>query len=82
MCVLILVFFCKPAIKLVEFFRGMARNDELAQTQGSLGETGGTPEFSTAKSQLVSKTLAQMRSVGEIEAYSWVKYWNAKGFFE
>ncbi|KAF9238231.1 putative nonribosomal peptide synthetase, partial [Melanogaster broomeanus] len=72
-----------PAIKLLEFFRSMARSDEgpgahWAQTVNL--EAGGMASFSTAKSQLVSKTISEMQPVGAAEASSWVQYWISKGF--
>ncbi|KAF8549634.1 NAD(P)-binding protein [Imleria badia] len=64
-----------PALKLLEFFNAMARNDdELSQTQshGSVFEAGGFVDFSTTEAQ---------RPVGEIEARAWIQYWISKGLF-
>ncbi|KAF9223042.1 putative aminoadipate reductase [Gyrodon lividus] len=71
-----------PAIKLLEFFRRMVLGDERGRTQtATRKEAGGMTDFRTAKSQLVSKTMAQMRPVGAVEARSWVQYWISKGLF-
>ncbi|KAF9223056.1 putative nonribosomal peptide synthetase [Gyrodon lividus] len=69
-----------PAIKLLEFFRKIALGDQWARTQTATHtEAGGITAFSTTKAQLVSKTMAQMRPVGAVEAHSWVQYWISKG---
>ncbi|KAF9223036.1 acetyl-CoA synthetase-like protein [Gyrodon lividus] len=71
-----------PAIKLLEFFRRMVLGDERGRTQtATRKEAGGITDFRTTKSQLVSKTMAQMRPVGAVEARSWVQYWISKGLF-
>ncbi|KAF9238227.1 acetyl-CoA synthetase-like protein [Melanogaster broomeanus] len=73
-----------PAIKLLEFFRSMARSDEGPRARTGAQtvnlEAGGMASFSTAKSQLVSKTISEMQPVGAAEASSWVQYWISKGF--
>ncbi|KAF8840152.1 acetyl-CoA synthetase-like protein [Paxillus ammoniavirescens] len=70
-----------PAIKLLEFFRSTSFKDEWSRTQtaGNM-EVGGISSFSVAKSGLVSKTIAQMRPVGEVEARSWIRYWISKRY--
>ncbi|KAF9238232.1 putative nonribosomal peptide synthetase, partial [Melanogaster broomeanus] len=73
-----------PAIKLLEFFRTMARSDKgtraCTETPTVNMEAGGMTGFSTTKSQLVSKTILEMQPVGAAEACSWVQYWISKGF--
>ncbi|KIJ09827.1 hypothetical protein PAXINDRAFT_17112 [Paxillus involutus ATCC 200175] len=70
-----------PAIKLLEFFRSTSFRDEWSRMQtASNMEVGGISSFSVAKSGLVSKTIAQMRPVGEVEARSWIQYWVSKGY--
>jgi len=74
----------KPALKLLEIFRSMARNEvELSQTQGSesVTEMGGAADFSTSEAQRVSNTVSRMRPVGEHEARTWIQYWISKGLF-
>jgi len=73
-----------PALKLLEFFRVMARNDyELSQSQssGSVFEAGGLVDFSTAEARRVSNTVLKMQPVGETEARAWIQYWISKGLF-
>ncbi|KAF9235375.1 putative nonribosomal peptide synthetase [Melanogaster broomeanus] len=73
-----------PAVKLLEFFRSMARSDEGTRARTEIQtvnmEAGGMASFSTAKSQLVSETISQMQPVGVVEARSWVQHWISKGF--
>ena len=74
----------KPALKLLEFFRTMARSDdELSQTQssGSAFEAGGLADFSTTEAQRVSYTVLKMQPVGETEVRTWIQYWISKGLF-
>ncbi|KAF9238233.1 hypothetical protein BU15DRAFT_62645 [Melanogaster broomeanus] len=73
-----------PAIKLLKFFRSMARSDQGTRSRTEIQavdmEAGGMASFSTAKSQLVSKTILGMQPVGAAEARSWVQHWISKGF--
>ena len=76
--------FLKPALKLLEFFRDMARNDdEVSRTQssGSVFEAGGLADFSTTEAQRVSNTVLKMRPVGDADARTWIQYWISKGLF-
>lgn len=76
--------FPKPAIKLLEFFRAMAANDEeLAQMQGNGSgfEVGGVAELCTTNAQCVSDAVLKMQPVGKTEAHAWVRYWISKGLF-
>ncbi|KAN0082898.1 hypothetical protein V8E55_008693 [Tylopilus felleus] len=67
-----------PGIKLLEFLRGMARHEELTRADTQMGEAGMT-DFSNEKEQRVSKTVAHMRPLGDVEARAWVKYWSSVG---
>ncbi|KAF8552810.1 hypothetical protein OG21DRAFT_1511059 [Imleria badia] len=70
-----------PAIKLLEFFRDMARHsEELGQAETQVGEAG-MVDFSTSKAQRVSKTVARMQAVGDVDAHVWVSYWSSAGLF-
>jgi hypothetical protein len=72
----------QPGLKLLEFFRAMALGDQVTrQTRPGITEVGGMTNFSTAKSQHVSATMARMQPIGEAEAESWVQYWISKGSF-
>ncbi|KAG8221462.1 acetyl-CoA synthetase-like protein [Butyriboletus roseoflavus] len=76
-----------PAIKILEFFRAMARYEDLAQTETQLKEplrmreAGGMGDFSTTKVQRVSDTVAHMKPVGNVDAQAWVNYWSSAGLF-
>ncbi|KAG9309639.1 putative aminoadipate reductase [Chiua virens] len=71
-----------PAIKLLEFFRALARGDQAIRSAGlSATEAAGMTNFSTTKSQQVSLTMAKMQAIGEVEADAWVSYWISKGAF-
>ncbi|KAF8129542.1 acetyl-CoA synthetase-like protein [Boletus edulis] len=71
-----------PAIKLLEFFRALARGDETIRSMGiDTTEAAGMTNFSTTKAQEVSETMANMQAIGEIEADAWVGYWVGKGAF-
>ncbi|KAF8550124.1 hypothetical protein OG21DRAFT_1420184, partial [Imleria badia] len=69
-----------PAIKLLDFFREMARHEELTQAETQVGEVG-MVDFSTSNSQRVSKTVAHMQPVGDVDAHAWVNYWSSAGLF-
>ncbi|KAG6371190.1 hypothetical protein JVT61DRAFT_9812 [Boletus reticuloceps] len=71
-----------PAIKLLEFFRALARGDETIRSMGiDTTEAAGMTNFSITKAQGVSETMANMRAIGEVEADAWVGYWVGKGAF-
>ena len=70
----------QPAIKLLEFYRDMARHEEVTQSETQVGEAG-MVDFSTAKAQRVSKSVAHMQLLGDLDARAWVNYWSSKGLF-
>jgi len=71
-----------PAIKLIEFFRRVARGDQIARQKGKEdGEVGEQPRFSTEKIQTISETMRLLPSLGKEDAVMWVKYWKAVGLF-
>ncbi|KAH7890602.1 putative nonribosomal peptide synthetase [Phlebopus sp. FC_14] len=71
-----------PAIRLLEFFRAMAEGDRISRrSRPADTEAGGMTRFSTVKSSAVSSTISQMRPLGEVEASSWVRYWESRGLF-
>ncbi|KAH0828782.1 acetyl-CoA synthetase-like protein [Lanmaoa asiatica] len=71
-----------PAIKLLEFFRVLARGDQAIRSSGvDTTESAGMTNFSTTKVQQVSPTMANMQAIGEVEADAWVGYWISKGAF-
>ena len=72
----------QPAIKLLEFFRALARGDQAIRSPGvGITEAAGMTNFSTTKIQQVSPTMANMQAIGEVEADAWVGYWISKGAF-
>ena len=58
----------------------MARHEELTRADTQVGEAG-MADFSNEKAQRVSKTVAHMRPLGDVEARAWVKYWSSVGLF-
>ncbi|KAF8555340.1 putative nonribosomal peptide synthetase [Imleria badia] len=71
-----------PAIKLLEFFRALARGDEAIRNLGvGSTEAAGMTNFSTGNVRKVSVTMANMQAIGEDEADAWVGYWISKGAF-
>jgi hypothetical protein len=74
--------FYQPAIKLIEFFRMIARVDQVAHQRGQEdGEVGGQATFSTEKVQTISATMRQLPRLGKEDAGLWVKYWKGVGLF-
>lgn len=71
----------QPAIKLLEFFRGMSAADEAMRKSGQTDREGGMASLSTCKSQAASKTMAEVLPIGVEDAQRWVHYWISKGFF-
>ncbi|KAH9932151.1 hypothetical protein B0H21DRAFT_699704 [Amylocystis lapponica] len=70
-----------PAIKVLEFFRGvLAWEQEAKHAQASEIEVGGLPIFETAKVQAASPTLRELQPLGEDDVRAWIKYWRQKGF--
>ncbi|KZP33045.1 acetyl-CoA synthetase-like protein [Athelia psychrophila] len=71
-----------PAIKLLEFFRGLSSADAaIRQSQGTDAEAGGSRSFSTVKSQAASDTMRDLAQIDAEDAERWVGYWSSVGFF-
>ncbi|KAJ3505840.1 hypothetical protein NLJ89_g7204 [Agrocybe chaxingu] len=71
-----------PAIKLLEFFRGVAQADASLQQEGDTNvESCGLTPLSTTKAQEVSSTMREVSSLGRGDAELWVKYWKNAGLF-
>ncbi|KZP16286.1 putative aminoadipate reductase [Athelia psychrophila] len=70
-----------PAIKLLEFFRGMAAADEVMRKYGRTDLEAGVASLSTFKSQAASQTMAEVQPMGVEDSQRWVDYWISKGFF-
>ncbi|KZP17473.1 putative aminoadipate reductase [Athelia psychrophila] len=71
-----------PAIKLLEFFRGISAADEAMRKSGRTDHEGGMASLSTSKSQSASKTMAEVQPIGVDDSQRWVDYWISKGFFD
>jgi len=71
-----------PAVKLLDFFRGIAMNNEdFAKAKDGVFESGGLAIFQTEKAQEISRTMRSLRQVGNEDAKQWVGYWNRVGLF-
>ncbi|KZP22007.1 NAD(P)-binding protein [Athelia psychrophila] len=71
-----------PALKLLEFFRGMAAADVVMRTSGRTDLEGGMASLATSKAQAASQTIAEVQPIGAEDAQRWVDYWISKGFFD
>ncbi|RDB20292.1 Non-canonical non-ribosomal peptide synthetase FUB8 [Hypsizygus marmoreus] len=72
-----------PAIKLLQFFRGLAQaNDEDVRLGTKGEEIGGFPAFATEKMRELSATIRDIDQLGADDARAWVGYWRDAGFFE
>ena len=71
----------QPAIKLLDFFRGMASVDEGVRQSGHTDVEVGSATLSTAKSQAASKAMAEVEPIRGEDAQLWANYWISKGFF-
>ncbi|KAF7965726.1 hypothetical protein HWV62_42156 [Athelia sp. TMB] len=70
-----------PAIKLLDFFRGMASMDKSVRQTGRTDMEVGLATLSTAKSQAFSKAMADVKPITADDARLWVNYWLSKGFY-
>lgn len=72
-----------PALKILEYVRGMAAGDVLAAKAEKAQqpvEAGGLPVFSTARMQRYSATLRDLGAIDVVHARAWVSYWEKTGF--
>ncbi|KAF7980198.1 hypothetical protein HWV62_39287 [Athelia sp. TMB] len=70
-----------PAIKLLEWFRGLSSADALLRQSDCKNiEAGGLVTLSTTKSQMAGSTMAMVRAIGAEDASRWVTYWLFKRF--
>ncbi|KZP33250.1 putative nonribosomal peptide synthetase [Athelia psychrophila] len=71
-----------PAIKILEFFRGMALADAADRNYNRANvEAGGMSSLSTAVCQAASPALREAKPINSEDAELWVRYWVSKGFF-
>jgi len=76
---------CNPAIKLLEFYRGIAVA-EVARGEGDDGayktkEAMGIADLKTTKAEEKSQTLKTLQPLGQADAYRWMAYWHKHGLF-
>jgi len=73
-----------PALKLLDFFRGMTRSgeDDIAiQTAHPYDcEVGGLPRFRTVEAEGVSPVLRSLTPLGREDVKAWVAYWREQRF--
>ena len=64
----------KPALKLLDFFRGLARA-ELTESGGAMALA-----FDTSRLLRSSPAMRELQPMSENHAKAWVQYWKSKGF--
>ena len=74
---------CQPAIKLLEYYRGLAESEQRCARVAKILpiETGGWPVFSTKRIQQYSPSLRDLEVLGEAHAEAWIGYWKQISFF-
>ncbi|OAX38465.1 hypothetical protein K503DRAFT_782845 [Rhizopogon vinicolor AM-OR11-026] len=70
----------KPAIKLLDFMRSIARSDMATAEMSS--EEGSFAPFATAVAQRVSSTMKELELSSSSDAVQWVDYWAAVGMLQ
>ncbi|TFK33802.1 acetyl-CoA synthetase-like protein [Crucibulum laeve] len=71
-----------PAIKLLDFFRNMAKAEDDILKEGRIdSESGGLAILRTNKMQSISSTLEELLPICAEDAQRWVAYWKSVGFF-
>ncbi|KAG2361463.1 putative aminoadipate reductase [Suillus spraguei] len=72
-----------PAIKLLDFMRGMTQSDLAIRASGDMtSEAGGMNLFATAVAQRASRTMRELKSLSSEDAALWVDYWAEMGMFQ
>ncbi|KAG6810396.1 putative NRPS-like protein biosynthetic cluster [Tricholoma furcatifolium] len=72
-----------PAIKLLEFFRGISKADQAINEAGLREvESGGLASFATVKAQAFSPTMKDVPSLQAEDVKRWVAYWRGAGLFD
>lgn len=71
-----------PAIKLLEFFRPIARGTAALPSEARTGEVemGGLPLYDTAKIQNLCSAMKTLRPLGKEDAERWVSFWRKQRF--
>ncbi|EJT96916.1 acetyl-CoA synthetase-like protein [Dacryopinax primogenitus] len=77
-----------PAIKLLEFFRGVEASEASQIQHRDSGESGerykareaiGLADLETTKAEEKSQTLRELKPLGEADVQKWLHYWKNKG---
>jgi hypothetical protein len=79
-----LTYVFQPAIKLLDFFGGMASADQAvrAMTDSSSAEAGGLTTLATERAQAASEALRTLPALEQADVERWVAYWKSKKFFD
>ncbi len=70
----------QPAVKLLDFFAGIAKRNSQAAEEKLEIDSLGLPILDTAKLQHFSATMRDIQPLGPHHAQSWIKYWKKKSF--
>jgi hypothetical protein len=74
----------QPAIKILDFFAGLAAADSAFRASGAAGadvEACGMTVTATEKAQAASAAFRDMPILDEKDAARWLGYWKTKGYF-
>ncbi|KAI0345580.1 acetyl-CoA synthetase-like protein [Trametopsis cervina] len=69
-----------PAIKLLDFFGGVAARSKEAASHGISADALGVAMLQTTKLQQYSASVRALPPLGEQHAKMWIAYWKAKNF--
>ncbi|EGO19943.1 hypothetical protein SERLADRAFT_418199 [Serpula lacrymans var. lacrymans S7.9] len=70
-----------PAIKLLDFFRGLNKSNGLAEKDDDLyAEAFGFPAFMAQKIQSLSPAVAALRPLNHDNVIQWIDYWKSQKY--
>ncbi|KAF8889040.1 acetyl-CoA synthetase-like protein [Infundibulicybe gibba] len=70
-----------PAIKLLEFFKGAAKNEEDLVDDNAKVESLGLPTLEVSQAKRESTHMANIsRGLGDEDVRKWIEYWRAIGY--
>ena len=74
----------QPALKLRDFFKGLAQANEAISSGSNPGtaEAGGLSHFAIAQVQATSPTRRGLQPLSKQDAELWVAYWRGVGLFD
>jgi hypothetical protein len=70
------MFYCQPAIKLLDFFDHVARADAELQKYGK----GGARVGGMGEKPMISNSVGELRQLEPANVELWVRYWKENGF--